>query len=55
MAQSVVELHSAEEAVEFVSGFYPQARVSGRLVLGIRELWRIEGTLTVDHPDGSPQ
>lgn len=36
----IVGLKTPEEALAFVSDFYPEARVSGRTVLGLRELWR---------------
>jgi len=51
----VVGLKSPDDVIKFASGFYPEARVSGRLLLGIGALWRIKDTLTVERPDGSPR
>jgi hypothetical protein len=50
----VVELKSEEEAVAFAASFYPEARISGRLRLGLRELWRRRGELTKDKRDEPP-
>ncbi len=44
----VVGLKSEEDAIGFAAGFYPEARISGRLRLGIRELWRARETLAKD-------
>lgn len=41
----VVGLHTPEEVLSFAASFYPEATISGRLRLGIRELWRLK-----DHP-----
>lgn len=38
----IVGLQTANEAIEFAAAFYPEARISGRLRLGISELWRIK-------------
>ena len=50
----VVGLESADDAVEFVAAFYPEARISGRLRLGIRELWRIKNSLTREGTHDAP-
>ncbi len=42
----VVGLKTANEAIEFAAEFYPEARISGRLRLGIQELWRIKDNPT---------
>ena len=38
----VVEITTPEAAVEFAAAFYPEARISGRLLLGLEELWRLK-------------
>jgi hypothetical protein len=30
--------------IDFAASFYPEAKISARLRLGIRELWRIKDT-----------
>jgi hypothetical protein len=50
----VVGLESADEAVEFAAAFYPEARISGRLKLGIRELWRIKNSRTQEGKHDAP-
>ena len=50
----VVGLKSADELIAFASGFYPEAKISGRLLLGVRELWRVKQTLAEGRPDGPP-
>ena len=52
---AVVGLKSPDDTLRFAAGFYPEARISGRVVLGIRELWRSKDTLTLDRPDDPPQ
>jgi hypothetical protein len=44
----VVGLRSEDATIEFAAGFYPEARISGRLRLGIRELWRMRKALVKD-------
>jgi hypothetical protein len=44
----VVRLRGEDETIEFAAGFYPEARISGRLRLGIRELWRMRKALVKD-------
>jgi hypothetical protein len=51
----IVELASADAIVDFVAGFYPEAKVSGRLHLGIRTLWRLRGELASEKPDAAPR
>ena len=36
----VVGLKTPEETIDFAASFYPEAKISARLHLGIRELWR---------------
>ena len=38
----VVGLTTVEETIDFAALFYPEAKISARLHLGIRELWRIK-------------
>ena len=38
----VVEVKTPEAAIEFAAAFYPQARISARLQLGLQELWRLK-------------
>jgi len=38
----VVGLKTPEEMLDFAASFYPEAKISARLHLGIRELWRME-------------
>jgi hypothetical protein len=38
----VVEIRTPEAAIEFAAQFYPEARVSARLLLGLQELWRLK-------------
>lgn len=40
----VVGLATPEEVVGFVAAFYPEARISARLHLGIRALWNLKDT-----------
>ena len=50
----VVGLDSADEAIEFAAAFYPEARISGRLRLGIRELWKIKISQTQEGRHDAP-
>ena len=50
----VVGLKTANEAIEFAAAFYPEARISGRLRLGIRELWRIKNSPTQEGRHDAP-
>jgi hypothetical protein len=38
----VVEITTPEAATEFAAEFYPEARISARLLLGLQELWRLK-------------
>jgi hypothetical protein len=37
---SVADLRRKEDLIELAAGFYPEARVSGRLVIGLEGIWR---------------
>lgn len=50
----VVGLRTLEEALSFVVSFYPEARVSGRLHLGLREVWRAKEHLTTEGQHDAP-
>ena len=50
----VVGLTTPEEAIDFAAAFYPEARISARLHLGIRELWRMKDTPTQEGRHGAP-
>ena len=50
----VVGLTTPEEVIDFVAAFYPEARISARLHLGIRELWRMQDTPTQEGRHGAP-
>lgn len=39
---AVVGLTTLEEVIDFASSSYPEAKISARLHLGLRELWRIK-------------
>jgi len=60
-----IELSTPEAVVDFVASFYPEARITGRLRLGIQALWRVKDTPvqeglahpvadTLCWPDGAP-
>jgi hypothetical protein len=38
----VVGFKTIEDVIDFAASFYPEAKISARLHLGIRELWRIK-------------
>ena len=50
----VVGLTTPEDAIAFVAAFYPEARISARLHLGIRELWRMKDTPTQEGRHDAP-
>jgi hypothetical protein len=50
----VVGLHTPEEVVDFAARFYPEARISGRLRLGIHELWRVKDNPTQEGRHAAP-
>jgi hypothetical protein len=50
----VVGLKTPEDVVDFAASFYPEANVSGRLRLGIRELWRAKDNPTQEGRHAAP-
>jgi len=50
----VVEIATPEAAIAFAAGFYPEARVSARLLLGLQELWRLKRARHGESPDEPP-
>ena len=50
----VVGLKTPEEALDFAATFYPEARISARLHLGIRALWRMKDHQTQEGRYGAP-
>ena len=50
----VVGLHTPADVIDFAASFYPEARLSGRLRLGIQALWRIKDTLTQEGRHAAP-
>jgi hypothetical protein len=50
----VVGLNTPEDVVEFAASFYPEAKISGRLRLGIRELWRVKDNSTQEGRHAAP-
>lgn len=42
----VVGFNTADKVIDFAASFYPEAKISARLRLGIRELWRVKDTPT---------
>jgi hypothetical protein len=50
----VVGLHTPEDVLEFAASFYPEAKISGRLRLGIRELWRAKDNPTQEGRHAAP-
>lgn len=40
----VVGFKTENEIIDFAASFYPEAKISARLHLGIRELWRARDT-----------
>jgi hypothetical protein len=51
----VVGLNTPEDLVDFAASFYPEAKISGRLRLGIRELWRIKNNPTQEGRHAAPE
>lgn len=51
---SIVGLQSAAEAMQFVSAFYPEARVSQKVVLGLDELFASRAFPEENRPDVAP-
>jgi hypothetical protein len=50
----VVGLNTPEDLVDFAASFYPEAKISGRLRLGIRELWRVKDNPTQEGRHAAP-
>ena len=51
----VVGLKTPEETIDFAASFYPEAKISARLHLGIRELWRMRENLGQEGQHGAPR
>jgi hypothetical protein len=51
---NIVGLQTPEEVLDFAASFYPEARISGRLRLGIRALWRAQDTTTQEGRHAAP-
>ncbi len=51
----VVGLETPEETIDFAASFYPEAKISARLHLGIRELWRRREKLRQEGEHGTPR
>jgi hypothetical protein len=50
----VVGLKTPEDVMDFAASFYPEAHISGRLRLGIRELWRVKDNPTQEGRHATP-
>ncbi len=50
----VVGFTTQEEVIDFAASFYPEAKISARLRLGIRELWRAKDNLTQEGRHATP-
>jgi hypothetical protein len=50
----VVGMKTPEDVVDFAASFYPEAKISGRLRLGIRELWRVKDDPTQEGRHAAP-
>ena len=51
----VVGLKTPEQTIDFAAAFYPEAKISARLHLGIRELWRMGKNLRQEGQHGTPR
>jgi hypothetical protein len=51
---SFMELGTENDLIDFAASFYPEAKISARLHLGIRELWRVKDTLTQEGRHATP-
>ena len=51
---TIVGFKTSEELIDFAARFYPEAKISARLHLGIRELWRIKDTLKQEGQHAAP-
>ena len=52
--QDVVGFTTQEEVIDFAASFYPEAKISARLRLGIRELWRAKDNPTQEGRHATP-
>lgn len=50
----IVGLTTPEDAIRFAAAFYPDARISGRVRLGIQALWRLKDTPTQERRHDTP-
>lgn len=50
----IVGFTTQEEVIDFAASFYPEAKISVRLRLGIRELWRIKDNPTQERRHVTP-
>jgi hypothetical protein len=50
----IVGLATLEDVIDFAASFYPEAKISARLRLGIGELWRIKANLTQEGHYATP-
>jgi hypothetical protein len=50
----VVGFKTIEDVIDFAASFYPEAKISARLHLGIRELWRIRDDPSLEGKHGAP-
>jgi len=50
----VVGLHAPADVIDFAASFYLEARISGRLRLGIQSLWRVKDTPTQERRHVAP-
>lgn len=50
----VVGLATPEDVIDFAASFYPEARISGRLRLGIHALWHLKDTPTPEGRHATP-
>jgi hypothetical protein len=51
---NVVGLTTPEAVIDFAASFYPEAKISARLRLGIRELWRAKDSPTQEGRHATP-
>jgi hypothetical protein len=50
----IVGLKTVDDVIDFAASFYPEAKISARLHLGIRELWRIKDDPLLEGKHGAP-
>jgi len=51
---AIVGFTTPEEVIDFAASFYPEAKISARLHLGIREFWRIKDNLSQEGRHAAP-